>query len=258
LIGILMPALSKARRAARALQCQSNLRQWGIGFQNYANNDGGMLPLDGIGDGNALSDAWDVWNDPDVWSNAIPPLLGAHAYYDMQQSNTLPKAGSNSIWICPEANDPGPHAGAGGQDQPATADGFYPMYGYKEENTIQKTHVLDPVPRKFYWCYVVNSKLNDTRSSPRMSGLRPASEVALMVEKMMIYTEAAPIFTPPSINRAKTTWNRFTARHNHGGHILFADGHVAWFSFAELMNAPNAPSDFNQPGKIIWNPYGPG
>jgi prepilin-type processing-associated H-X9-DG protein len=91
-----------------------------------------------------------------------------------------------------------------------------------------------------------------------MSGLRPASEVALMVEKMINFQEAAPLFVPPSIDRAKTIWNRFSARHNRGGHILFADGHVAWFSFAELMNAPNAPSDYNQPGKVIWNPYGPG
>jgi prepilin-type processing-associated H-X9-DG protein len=260
LIGILMPALSKARRAARAIQCESNLRQWGIGFQNYANNDGGMLPLDGIGDGNALSDAWDVWNDPDVWSNAIPPLLGAHAYYDLQQVGPpqQPNATNNSIWICPEAGDPAPNSGPGGQDKGATPDGFYLMYGYKEEATIQKTHVLDPVPRKFYWCYVYNSKINDSRSSPRMSGLRPGSEVALMVEKMINFNEAAPLFVPSSIDRAKTTWNRFTGRHNKGGHILFADGHVAWFSFAELMNAPNAPGDYNQPGKIIWNPYGPG
>jgi uncharacterized membrane protein len=146
LLGILLPALSKDRRSARQIVCESNLRQWGIGFQNYANNDGGMLPLDGVGDGNAISDAWAVWNDPDVWSNAIPPLLGAHAYYDMQQANEQPHAWAGSIWICPEANEPAPNAGPGGQDKPPTADGFYLMYGYKEENTLQKTHVLDSVP----------------------------------------------------------------------------------------------------------------
>ena len=99
LIAILLPALSKARRMARQLQCESNLRQWGIGFQNYANNDGGMLPLDGIGDGNALSDAWDVWNDPDVWSNAIPPLINSQTYYDLQQNGRQPHAWMNSVAV---------------------------------------------------------------------------------------------------------------------------------------------------------------
>jgi prepilin-type N-terminal cleavage/methylation domain-containing protein len=36
LIGILLPALSEARKASRKTICQSNLRQFGIAYQNYA------------------------------------------------------------------------------------------------------------------------------------------------------------------------------------------------------------------------------
>ncbi|GAB4385561.1 MAG: hypothetical protein Kow0022_11920 [Phycisphaerales bacterium] len=49
LIGILLPALSKSRDAARAVQCMSNLRQLGIGFSSYAVSHDGYLssgPLD--------------------------------------------------------------------------------------------------------------------------------------------------------------------------------------------------------------------
>ena len=260
LIGILLPSLSKARTAARQIQCQSNLRQWGIAFQNYSNLSRGQLPLDGIGDGNNTGDPWDIWNDPFVWSNVLPPYLNGKGYSDLQDAGgALPGPGSNSIFVCPEAGPSVPNAG--GADVPARGDGLYYMYGYREQWPLPVSPAVpapDPVPRAFYWCYVINSKLNDNNSYVKMSQLRPASSIALMVEKMISYREAAPAYIPASIDRGKTTWNRFSARHRGGGNLLFADGHVAWFTFAELMNAPNAPGDYNQPNKVIWNPFGPG
>jgi prepilin-type N-terminal cleavage/methylation domain-containing protein len=38
LVGILLPALSKARKAARTAICQSNIRMFNTGFQSYAND----------------------------------------------------------------------------------------------------------------------------------------------------------------------------------------------------------------------------
>src|SRR5579872_1561034 len=80
LVGLLLPSLAKAREQARMIQCQSNLRQWGIGIQNYANQGNGLLPNDGFGDGNTSGDAWNWWFDPSVWANAIPPFVGQPPY----------------------------------------------------------------------------------------------------------------------------------------------------------------------------------
>jgi prepilin-type N-terminal cleavage/methylation domain-containing protein/prepilin-type processing-associated H-X9-DG protein len=44
LVGILLPALSRAREAAYATQCLSNLRQVGLYFNLYANEQKGFLP----------------------------------------------------------------------------------------------------------------------------------------------------------------------------------------------------------------------
>ena len=44
LISILLPALNRARRAAQAVSCQSNLRQLGMAVLLYANSERGWLP----------------------------------------------------------------------------------------------------------------------------------------------------------------------------------------------------------------------
>jgi len=45
LIGILLPALSKARAAARVSTCLSNVRQNGLGLQYYTNDNKGWYPV---------------------------------------------------------------------------------------------------------------------------------------------------------------------------------------------------------------------
>ena len=44
LVGVLLPALNRARLQAKLVQCQSNLRQIGQGIQMYAINHKGTLP----------------------------------------------------------------------------------------------------------------------------------------------------------------------------------------------------------------------
>ncbi len=44
LISILLPALNKAREAAKLVQCASNMRQVGLAMHMYANDSKGWLP----------------------------------------------------------------------------------------------------------------------------------------------------------------------------------------------------------------------
>jgi len=50
LVGLLLPALARAKEEARKTQCRSNLRQIGYAIQMYANDNGGYWPATGGAD----------------------------------------------------------------------------------------------------------------------------------------------------------------------------------------------------------------
>ncbi len=83
LIGLLMPALSRAREAARRTQCLSNLRQLGLAMIHYANVNKGCLPAAASQniDPQTYCD-WIWWgNTPtgtprDISQSAIAPYIG--------------------------------------------------------------------------------------------------------------------------------------------------------------------------------------
>jgi prepilin-type N-terminal cleavage/methylation domain-containing protein/prepilin-type processing-associated H-X9-DG protein len=61
LAAILLPALGRAREAARKSQCQSNLKQFGIGFTTYAQNSGDAFcsgAFDWLRDGAVTEVGW--------------------------------------------------------------------------------------------------------------------------------------------------------------------------------------------------------
>ncbi len=62
--------------------------------------------------------------------------------------------------------------------------------------------------------------------------------------------------------RHRSDWQRFAARHEDGGHMLFADGHGQRIDNKTATTnsagrrTPNKIDDWNKPN-LIWNPLGP-
>ena len=76
-IGLLLPALSSARRSVGGITCESNFRQWAMATQMYANENNGFLPRRGQGVGATYQ-----VTRPTDWFNALPPLMKMKEYGD--------------------------------------------------------------------------------------------------------------------------------------------------------------------------------
>ena len=61
LISILLPTLGRAREAANAVKCLSNLRQLGMAFQMYSNANQGRFPASGMAN---QASGWIYWDAP--------------------------------------------------------------------------------------------------------------------------------------------------------------------------------------------------
>jgi len=299
LISILLPALQKARRAAQEIQCMNNLKQFATGFQIYCDNNGGLLPLDGP-DGSSTDIFGNVtgqqngvtgFDDPGLWFNALPPLVNSKSYYQMEQLDPsypvvtdinkngrtpIPTWGQNNIFVCPAASSPISQSASD-----VIQGDYFLLYGLDalQPNKRAKPYCAFPT----YMNYVFNSMIFTTTNDGtnrdyghfrwKVSMLRPASSVIIMVEKIAQSSEYKlpdQATLQPNMNTAgykndvsqlKANWKRFTTRHRKGGFLLFADGHVAWFSWQEIQPPinPSNPAliDANQPVKgLIWNPLG--
>jgi prepilin-type processing-associated H-X9-DG protein len=316
LISVLLPALTKAREAANAAVCMSNLRQFGIGLQIYSDQNKGSLPQKGP-DGTALypdpnffgSPSSNVigYDDPSIWFNAIPPLVNGKSWFQMVYNDyaggdKLPKAGMRSIFICPSANDAGSLLPA---EIALIRNGYFNLNGRESaansEQILTSSNVVGKNYFPFSSNYVFNSKLIDSivdnqnfedGTSIKMSMLRPTSEVVVMTEKLnnpgeyriqdvqTYVAKYAGAYIPSgtgvleisskgfisNVAQSKADWRRFTTRHNKGGNLLFADGHVSHLSWLEAQIQPSqmigggyskGSSDANQHGKILWSVAGP-
>ncbi len=99
LAAILFPAFAKAREKARQISCASNMRQLGLAFMQYTQDNDEGLPnvfccADGVG--NKLG-GWVVYNN-------FPVNDGASAF-DVTQGSIYPYVKSRQIFICPDDSE---------------------------------------------------------------------------------------------------------------------------------------------------------
>ena len=130
LIALLLPAVQAAREAARRSQCISNLRQLGIGFQNY-HDVWGQFPLPGMID-NQLG-----------WTASILPFIEQKPIYDQMdwrkgdfrmEGKIKHAANRIPVYMCP----------SGIQVRSEAADEVWPKPGGEKVYTVHYYGILGP------------------------------------------------------------------------------------------------------------------
>ena len=271
LIALLFPALSGANRKAKAVQSQSNLRQWGVAAQTYSNENKEGLPWFGVGDWSELSYNFgripvtgQSWTQRECerkfWANALPPYLDQKPYGDyltdsLQEPSLLPLPPSDSIYIDPAAGIP---------DN---------LDDYVVDNWPQGQ------PRAFF-CYVPNASLDNTFQSTYLAEESPGYDIAtdpnfvmkrtqiqkpgvtvLMLEKRTRPDElrADDVFSNVDLRQHLANWRHFAARHDDGGHVLRGDGSVQYYLndtiTTDSTGIKDGGADYNRP-EIVWDPLG--
>ena len=279
LIGILLPSLAKARRAAQEVKCMSNLRQISLGLIIYCDQYKGLLPYEG-NDGTSakpytlLLDANNVaipvgYDWVGLWWNAVCDGINHRPYWELQLGQIMgtgekvPGPGTSDVFVCPSVSE-GFSGGAPTID-PASDGGASVSNGLMIGVEQQSGVSFSKLPMPNFICYGMNSKLNATagHTSQKISQLSPASAVVIFAEKRIHPGEVNPkspnyaTLYQKDLVQLKIEHKRFASRHRDGGFLSFADGHVAFWSLDEVNTLQNNnPIDYNLPGRVVWNPFG--
>lgn len=222
LMAILLPSLSKARDQAKSMQCMSNLRQFGIMYEMYAQANDESLP--------------GGWNSGKMWMVDLLP------YYQ----------GIGDVRLCPKAKKLL-------SDIPGNVEGVYTAWG--EYGNPNYFHGYTPVwgVEGMYGSYGVNgwahnppdigvtvngTKLYDIPVSDRPKYWRKTfkvkqpGNVPLMADAMWDGTEPSINDTPPP-EEGKHTNNMSifcVPRHSGRLNMLFMDKSVQKIALAKLWS----------------------
>jgi prepilin-type processing-associated H-X9-DG protein/prepilin-type N-terminal cleavage/methylation domain-containing protein len=232
LIGILLPAINKARKAAKMTACLSNLREYGNAFVMYCNANRGRFSPYYVGGSN-----------PRAWLHQLKKY-----------------GGTNLARLCPEATDPNPMTAGGDQ-----TGGAFMCWGPNGSNLIDNE--LPPNQRVaetgsygingyiYNWLSGYGSDPTGNIDSNRLGYGPPGiTKNAMMIQLPVKFATEAPAFadalwhngwpvetTLPHQNLYVHGYGDgghmgrfFLARHGKSINVVFVDGHAANVPLVDL------------------------
>lgn len=201
LTALLLPALARARDAARRVECLAVHKKWALAFRLYAEDNGDWLPREGYDDdGEVYWNNWRHVQDPashDVWYNSLFGFAGVEPASSYALSTTTRQGfyRKSSSFHCPSARFP---RGTGS---------WIALFSI-----------------------AMNSQLVDPPNTPavKMSRIMKPSDTVLLLDNLL-EEEKRVVDQQERANLGQPAAyaNRFAGRrHGSAGTISFADGHA--------------------------------
>ena len=137
LAGLLLPALSKAKRRAQNIACTSNVKQWLLAIALYCDDYDDTFPYEGN-----TNTGLNSGRNTNGWFNTCARYASQPALTNLYATGQSPLPGSRTLFSCP---------GAGGPSSTPTMNNPYFMYGFNNRMdpneplpSFHVTQVLDP------------------------------------------------------------------------------------------------------------------
>ena len=270
LISILLPSLNKARRQAKTVQCQSNMRQVAMGLIMYINDNKGKFPPARVPDGNA------IYKDAFWWPDALVEgkYVNAPSVYE-RPGDTIRKFEGTSVFRCPEGLDADESGGAAsdGGDYPTDMknNGFalpdngakvrrgfgvasWYMLSSRNLSTTNKNGASRMTPF-IYFNTTGDAELKDSGWQRSMGQVKKASELLMIAEASSTNWFDQTASTTPGktgnfLRRLGARHGRATEDGNAQTNFAFFDGHVATFD-SKRFQTPKDMMD-NQRAEVIF------
>ncbi|MDB5327217.1 MAG: type secretion system protein [Phycisphaerales bacterium] len=274
LISILLPSLNRAREAAKAIKCASNLRQIGIAETMYAADyHGSTVPYQlyagGFDTRNATNKNYDPWYVALVALRYLPkpgititPGL-KNTIYDF-----------HSVFVCPDTPEiVGNVPGSSFPNTVKANDGFASDWS----QTARSSYFLDPNTNWAVCCsYAINGDnastlLNDPTSVGTAAPVRACGtnyQPPLKMSQLRHPSDLVFVLDGVGINLANNLAYRIANRHGGGKsstpdlaqrtgsvNVLFFDGHVQTLPRAQLAWCNNATMQHDMTYTLTNQPY---
>jgi prepilin-type N-terminal cleavage/methylation domain-containing protein/prepilin-type processing-associated H-X9-DG protein len=265
LVGLLLPALNKARRQAYSAQCSNNMRQLALGVLQYSMNSHGVLMIMNL-DANKCANG--DYKDGFAWQHELTHqkyVAAPNMYVSPTDPASAISAPLGTIFRCPESSDvgqtgAGPTTGAptdgscaGYRVEPTTnprADG-QPAYGEatsymlngRANTAANRNGGANCTP--FVWFYQTDTDptgvgVEDAGYKRNLSMIHRSTQVVMILETTSLDWTVQQTTTTNGIYT-----NRVAARHgqkssnglNAYANFAFFDGHVELLSTASVCTA---------------------
>jgi general secretion pathway protein G len=204
LIALLLPALGRAREAARTVACASNIRQIGIACLAYANRNDGYLPVPVLGPGLVGG-----FPESAIWGTNQPSML------DFGQGTLIPDLGgarvAEELFKCPSDDEPRQ---------------LWAMRPFHERN----------------FSYVFNAHVTDSYDSRRGWKSKRITQVRCPARKVLLFENGdSPALNSSPVVYDSSTYGEpvhmiIGLRHHNHSNVFYADGHVELFDSLSLKD----------------------
>jgi len=224
LISILLPSLSRARKAAQTVACLSNMRQIGLSHQTYiAETKGFVLPA-----GYTNTTLTDLYGTVDSFAN----ILVDYGYLQVPSvdRNDAP-TGGNTVYKCPAAVT----------ELGVYVNSYTLPASHTDAHGAQPTRYYSTVTKKYVdiW-YAINAQSGASYDAYPSRRLDPADQRLYRMARIREASRTVFLLDGVLYNFGSNKY-RINARHGTGEgtqtNIVFYDGHAETFQTADLPTA---------------------